>query len=73
MREGVVAVKPFSVGKDALVDGREAEPVGDLLKGFVEAVVAFDNGGLVGTLARHDEVVDRVVRQQEAACAARLG
>jgi hypothetical protein len=34
MREGVVAVKPFAVGKDALVDGREAKPVGDLLNLF---------------------------------------
>jgi hypothetical protein len=30
----------------------------DLLQGFVEAVSAFDNGGRVGLLARH-EVVDR--------------
>ncbi len=37
MMEGVVAVKPYSVGKDALVDTREAEIVGNLLKGFVEA------------------------------------
>ena len=29
--------------------------------GFVEAVIAFDNGGLVDLLARH-EVVDRDVR-----------
>ncbi len=30
MREGVVAVKPFSVGKDAVADGREAEVDSDL-------------------------------------------
>ena len=72
VRERVVAVKSFSIGQDALVDGGEAELVGDLLQGFVEAVVAFDNGGLVGLLARH-EVVDRVVRQEEAACTACFG
>ncbi len=72
MRERAVAVESFSIGQDALVDGGEAELVGDLLQGFVEAVVAFDNGGLVGLLARH-EVVDRVVRQEEAACTACFG
>jgi hypothetical protein len=71
LRECVVAIKSFSVGHDALVDGREAELVGVSLQGFVEAIVAFDNGGLVGLLARH-EVVDRVVRQEEAACTASL-